>query len=198
MDIFPRVRGIILKPQIEWAKIKEEQITVDGLLKSYLLILAAIPSAAQFLGFWLIGASLPSGVHLRIGFGSSLARAVVSYVLSLASVFIAALVIEALAPNFSSRPNRENAMKLVTYSMTPYFVAGVFFIFPGLTVLVIMAGIYGLYVLYLGFQNGLMETPKEKVMGYFILTLVVDIVLVLAMSLIVGVIFPLRHFYRGL
>jgi hypothetical protein len=198
MDIRPRVQGIILKPKEEWEKIKAEPATVADIFKSYLMIIAAIPAVAQFLGYWLIGLSLPFRGHIRMSFGFSLGRAIVSYILLLASVFILALIINALAPTFSSRPNQINALKLAAYSLTPYFVAGIFYIIPVLSVLVFVAGLYSLYVFYLGFKAGLMETPPQKIMGYFIITIVVAVVLILVVSLIVGAIFSLSTFYSGL
>jgi hypothetical protein len=197
MDLLARIQGIILKPQEEWAKIKEEQTTVVDFFKSYLMILVAIPTVAQFIGYWVIGITLPVQGRIRVGFGFSLGRAVVYYVLTLASIFVAALIIDALAPTFSSRPNQLNALKLAGYSLTPYYVAGILYIFPLLGVLVMLAGLYSLYVFYLGFKAGLMETPPEKVMGYFVVTLLAEIVLSLIVGLVLGAIFSLSAIYRG-
>jgi len=198
MEIVPRVQGLILKPKEEWEKIKAEQTTVTDIYKSYLILLAAIPAVAQFIGYWLVGLSLPFRGHIRMSFGFSLGRAVVYYILSLASIFVLAMIINALAPTFSSKPNQVNALKLAAYSMAPYFVAGIFYLVPVLSVLVILAGIYSLYIFYLGFKAGLMETPPEKVMGYFVITIIVTIVLMLVVGLIVGAIFSLSTFYSGL
>jgi len=197
MDIVSRVKGIILKPAEEWDKIKAEQTTVAALFKSYVMILAAIPAVAQFIGYWLVGLSIPFRGHIRLGFGFSLGRAVVSYIFSLVAIFVLALIIDALAPTFSSKPNQLKALKLAAYSMTPYFVAGIFLLVPVLSFLTVLAGLYGLYLLYLGFKKGLMETPPEKVMGYFILSVVVEIVLWVVVSLILGAVFSLGSFYRG-
>ena len=60
-----------------------------------------------------------------------------------------------------------------------------------------MAGLYSLYLFYLGFKAGLMETPPEKVMGYFVVTILAEIVLMAIVSLIVGAIFSLGAIYRG-
>lgn len=198
MNLVTRVQGLILKPKEEWEKIKGEPATVADLFKSYLVPVAAIPAVAQFLGFWLVGVSLPVRGTFRMSLGVSLGRAVVSYILSLASVFILALIINALAPTFSSRPDQLQSLKLAAYSLAPYYVAGIFYLVPVLSFLVVLAGIYSLYVLYLGFKAGLMETPPEKIMGYFVVTLVVGIVLMLVVGLVVGAIFSLSTFYSGL
>ncbi|MDI6697391.1 MAG: Yip1 family protein [Candidatus Saccharicenans sp.] len=198
MNLVSRVQGLILKPKEEWDKIKGEPATVADIFKSYLMIMVAIPAVAQFLGFWLIGVSVPFRMTVRMSLGSSLGRAIVSYILSLASVFILALIINALAPTFSSKPDQVQSLKLAAYSLAPYYVAGIFYLIPVLSFLTVLAGLYSLYVLYLGFKAGLMETPPDKIMGYFVISLVVGIVLMLVVGLVVGAIFSLSAFYGGL
>jgi len=192
MDLVQRVQAIILKPKEEWVKIKSEQMTVNQLFMSYAVILAAIPAVAQFIGFGLIGHKVPFVGWYRFSLGTALLRAIFSYILSLAAVYVFAIVINALAPNFSSAQNLPNAMKLAVFSMIPGWVAGVLNIVPDLGFLVILASLYGLYVLYLGFATPMMETPKEKVMGYFVVCIVVAVVLMAVAGLIVGAMFAVR------
>jgi hypothetical protein len=188
MDLLSRVRAILLKPKEEWGKIKGEQTPVSQLFQSYALILAAIPAACQFIGYGLVGVRLPYYGAFRLGIGSSLGRAVLAYVFSLLSVYVFGFVINALAPSFQSKQNPGNAMKLAVYCMTPMWVAGVLYLIPVLGVLALLAGLYGLYILYLGFDTPLMETPKEKVMAYFVVSVVVVIVLTAVLGLVLGAI----------
>jgi len=193
MDIVQRVQSIILKPKEEWVKIKAEPATVAGLFTSYVVILAAIPAAAQFLGNILVGSRLPVVGLYRWSIGRALGNAILTYVFALATVYLFALIINELAPNFGSAKNMTSALKLSVYSMTPGWVAGILYIIPGLWVLGILAGLYGLYVLYLGFDTPMMETPKDKVMGYMGVSIVVVIVLYVVFSLILGGIFAVRY-----
>jgi len=189
MDLVSRVQAILLKPKEEWVNIKQETSTVAELFKSYAVILAAIPAVARFIQVCLIGQRIPLIGWQRSNIGSGLVEAVLTYALTLVSVYVGALVINALAPTFTSTPNQINALKLVVYSMTPAWVAGVLYIIPYLGILAGLAGLYGLYILYLGFATPMMDTPKEKVMGYFIISLVVIIVLYAVVGLISGAIF---------
>lgn len=198
MDLVARVQAIALKPKEEWAKIKAETTTVQELFTSCAMILAAIPAVAQFIGYGLIGRRYPFVGLVRMGLGTSLLRAVFSYVFSLVTVYVFALIIKALAPTFSSAPNQLNAMKLAVYSMIPAWVAGVLYIVPFLEWLVILASLYGLYVLYLGFAAPMMDTPKEKVMGYLVVSIVVVIVLSVVVALILGAIFTVGGVIRPL
>ncbi len=192
MDRVQRVQGILLKPKEEWVKIKGESATAADLYKSYVMVLAAVPAVAQFLGNVLIGRRIPFVGFYKWDIGRALGYAVFTYVFALATVYLFALVINALAPNFASSQNMTSALKLSVYSMTPGWVAGVLYIIPVLGVLGILASLYGLYILYLGFETPMMETPKEKVMAYLGVSIVVAIGLYVVFGLILGAIFAVR------
>ena len=70
MNLVERAKNIILKPKQEWQVIAAEPHTVPGLYTQYVMILAAIPAVAAFIGFSLIGTS-GFGVSYR---GTMLAR----------------------------------------------------------------------------------------------------------------------------
>lgn len=194
MDIAQRVQSILLKPKEEWVKIKGEPTPVMTLFTQYVLPLAAIPAIAQFIGYALIGIRVPFIGSYRIPIGTSLFRALLTYALSVVSVYVAGLVINALAPTFGSKANLENAMKLVAYAMTPGWIAGIFYIFPRLGVLAVIASLYGLYVLYLGFQSPMMDTPQDKVIPYLVVSILVIAGLMVVVSVVVGAVFALGSF----
>lgn len=190
MNLIPRIQGIIVKPKEEWLKIKDEPTTIAQLFTPYAVILAAIPIVARFIGWGLVGFRIPylGGSWM----GRALLYSVFSYVFSLAVVYGFGWIINALAPNFSSTQNLPNAMKLAVYSMTPAWVAGIFHIIPSLGVLAVLGSLYGIYVLYLGFDTTLLSTPKEKVVVYCVISVVVMIVLTAVIGLILGAIFAMR------
>ncbi len=187
MNLVERVQNILLKPKDEWTKIKPEQTTIAQLFMGYAVILAAIPAVAQFIGWGLIGRRIPLLGWIRMPMGSALLNAILYYVLSLVSVYVLGIIINALAPSFGSKQNQVMAMKLSVYGMTAVWIAGIFNILPALSILTIL-GLYGLYVLYLGFNEPLMETPKDKVITYFVVSLVVAAVLYFIVGLIAGAI----------
>jgi len=189
MDLVGRAQQIILKPKEEWVKIKEEKTTIGELFTSYAMILVAIPAVAQFIGFSLVGRRIPFVGWYRMGLGSGLMYAILYYVLTLVTVYVFGIIINALAPTFSSNSDATGAMKIAVYSMTPAWVAGALYIIPFLGVLVILASLYSLYVLYLGFATPLMGTPKEKVVGYLVVSFIAVIVLMGIVWFILGAIF---------
>lgn len=187
MKIIERAKGIILKPSATWSEIKEEQVTIGELYKSYAVILAAIPAIAQFIRNAFIGYSF-MGASFKIDIGTSFGSALSSYILSLAGIYISALIANTLAPSFGSRKNIINAFKAVIYSMTPVWIAGIFYIIPSLSFLVFLASLYGIYLFYLGLPS-LMDTPKEKSIRYVIVVIVVTIVVNIAIGAIAGAMF---------
>jgi hypothetical protein len=189
MDIVARVQGIILRPKEEWPKIKEESQTVSQMMTSYVMVLAAIPAIAQFIGYGIVGHRVPFYGWYRLGIGTALVRGILSYVLTVASIYVLHIVINALAPTFSSKQNPENAMKLAAYAMTPGLVAAALGIIPMLYFLVWIANLYGVYILYLGLDAGIVETPKEKIVGYLVVIIIVTFVIMFVVGAILGTLF---------
>lgn len=182
-----RIKNILISPKTEWIKIKSEPTTIGQVFMSYAVPLALIPAVFGFLGRALIGMSFGILGSIRIPIAYSLAWAIVYYILSLIFLYVFALVINALAPSFASKPDMTRAVKLVVYSMTPTWIASVLNIFPILGILVFLAGLYGLYILYVGFEP-MMETPKDKVLVYFIIAIVVFLVAYFIVSAISGLV----------
>jgi len=187
MNIVERVKNILFKPSQTWAEIKNEQISIAEIYLSYVVILASIPAIAQFIGSAFIGYSV-MGMHFRMGIGSALGYAIVSYIFSLIGVYIVALIANALASSFGSESNLTNAFKAVAFSMTPIWVAGVLYIIPPLSILVILAGLYGIYLFYLGLPI-LMNTPKEKGLLYVIVVIVITIIFYIILGFITSALF---------
>lgn len=175
MDLVGRVKGIVLNPKQEWQTIAGETSTIADLYKSYIVILAAIGPVASIIGMSIIGISLPFTGSYRVPIGSSLASAIVQYVLILAGVYILALVINALAPTFSGEKNINQAFKVAAYSYTPGWLVGIFMVIPALGILGIL-GLYGLYILYMGLPL-LMKAPQEKSTGYLVAVIIAAIVI---------------------
>ncbi len=169
MTLVDRAKGIILSPKSEWSTISGETPNIGQILTTYVLPLAVIPAIAAIIGFGLIG----MGAFVSLSYG--LAMGFVHFVSAFIIVYLAAFVIDWLAPNFGSEKNLGRAVQLVAYSYTPAWVAGVLFIFPFLSWLVTLASLYGLYLMYLGLP-ALMKTPPDKAVGYLVVSIIVLII----------------------
>ncbi|MEW6455270.1 MAG: Yip1 family protein [Acidobacteriota bacterium] len=197
MNLIDRVQEVLFKPKDTWIKIKEEQITISQLFTSYAVILAAIPAVATFIGSSLIGYSF-LGLKYRVPVGSAFLIMIFSYIIGLIGVYIIGSIINLLAPSFSSIQNSLNAMKIAIFSFTPAWIGGIFNIIPQLSPIGLLIALYGLYLLYLGIPS-LMETPKEKALGYTIVVILISIVVFVIVGIVVGAIgasfYSVKRFY---
>lgn len=175
MNLVNRVKGILIRPKEEWQTIAGETTTIAELYKNYVVFLAAIGPIASVIGMSIVGISLPFMGSFRMPITTSVASALVSYVLTLAGVYVLALIIDALAPTFAGEKNLTQAFKVAVYSYTAGWVVGVFMIIPALGVLGIL-GLYGLYLLYLGLPV-LMKSPQDKSIGYTIAVIIAAVVI---------------------
>ncbi len=188
MDLIGRVKAIILKPKDTWEQIRREEAAIKDLYTSYAAILAIIPPAATFIGWSVVGMSF-MGFSYRMPFASGISYAVFHYVLSLIGIYVVAFVIDMLAPKFGSRKNMINAMKVAVYANTPNWIAGILFIIPSLSPIVMVASLYSLYLFYVGLPV-LMETPKEKIMGYIIVVIIACIIVFYLTGMIARIVIP--------
>jgi hypothetical protein len=174
-----RVTKIITDPANEWRRIEPEPTTIQQLFSGYIIPVAAIPAVASFIGSVLIGAPF-------IGRSSpiyALVVAVLTLGMTLVGTYLAAFVISKLGPTFASISDDRQALKLVAYSYTPLWVAGILNIVPMLGILSILAWLYCIYVFYLGLPV-MMKTPQDKVIPYMVVSALVMIVI----SVVLGII----------
>ncbi|HEX6634203.1 MAG TPA: Yip1 family protein [Usitatibacter sp.] len=188
MNLVDRAKKILLQPNAEWQVISAEPHTVQGLYTGYVMILAAIPAVASFIGYSLIGVSSFMGTY-RWPIAAGISHMILQYVLSLGWVYVLALIIDALAPNFGGEKNFMQALKVSAFSPTAMWLAGIFSIIPLLGILGILAGLYSLYLLYTGLPV-LMKTPAEKAVPYTVVVIVIAIVLGLVVGALSALVVP--------
>jgi len=186
-NLIARATNILKQPAVEWPIIAAEPADVAGLMQGYAAPLAAIPAICRWIGFTMVGLTVPFFATYRVGVVRGFANAVVSWVLALVGAYIAAVVIEKLAPTFKSSGTTTQALKLVVYAFTPVWVAGVLYLVPALSPLVIIAAIYAVYLFYLGLPV-LMQTPSDQVIPYMIVSALVVIVVTMCLAVVTAVI----------
>ena len=174
--LIARVINILMRPKAEWEVIAPEHATTQGLIFGYAAILAAVPAIAQLI----------HGLMPRCLFGACytpnpiwvVVSAVVYYLLSLLSVFVIGLVIDALAPSFAGEKNPVQAMKVAVYSWTAAWLVGIFIVIPWIGGLFTLLGLYSLYLLYAGLTP-LMRSPPDRAPIYTLVVVVIAILVFL-------------------
>jgi hypothetical protein len=155
MNLVERVKGILVDPKAEWPRIKREPGDVRYLFTNYVAVLAAIPTVCGWIAWIVVGAPVITGIVITL----------IRYLLSFVSIYLVALIIDALAPTFDAEKSFDNALKLAVYSATPFWLSGIFSLIPGLGFVRILALIYAAYLLWLGIAP-LMRSPADKSLGY--------------------------------
>jgi len=177
-----RVKGLLLKPTETWDVIDREPATIGGLYSGYVMILAAIPAVAGLIGMLVFGIG-GFGITIRPSPVWLVVQAIITYGLSLAMVYVMALIIETLAPNFGGTKDRIQAFKVAAYAPTASWVAGIFGLIPALAVVALLGGLYSLFLLYKGLPK-LMKTPEDKALPYTAVVIVVAIVVSIVIGLV--------------
>ena len=171
-----RAKAMLLTPKTEWPVVASEPTTAGDLYKGYIIPLAALPAIFGFLQMSVIGTTVLFGGTVRLGIGIGLTQMIVGYLLGLASVYVTAMIINALAPTFAGQKDSIQALKVMAYAFTASWVASVAQIVPGIGWLIAIAGgIYSIYLLYLGLPH-LMKCPQDKAGGYTAVVVIVAIV----------------------
>ncbi len=191
MILVDRVKNILLQPKQEWVVIDTETTNTKTLYTTYAMLLAAIPAVAGFIGGSIIGYGA-FGVSFRVPIVQGIAAMVISYALALGGVYVLALIIDALAVNFGGTKNMNQALKLAIYSATASWLAGIFSMVPGLSILGLL-GLYSLYLLYTGLPV-LMKAPDDKALTYTIVIVVCAIVIAVVIGAISASVMGLRNF----
>src|SRR5262245_20040731 len=139
-SVIARAQAIVISPKTEWPAIAARPETVQGLYKDYLIVIAAIPAVFGFLQAVVLGVDIPFLGRHRVELVPCLLGMVLRYVSYLVAIYILALIVDALAPNFGGQKNKLNAFKTVAYASTASAVSGVAVILPIIGQLVMLVG----------------------------------------------------------
>lgn len=176
-NLITRVTNILRTPKTEWPVIAAEPATIGGIYTSYVLVLAAIGPVCSVIKGSLFGIGLGPLGTFRVGLSAGITTAVLSYALALLSIYVLALIINALAPTFGAQKDNVQAFKTAAYAATAGWIAGFGQLIPWLGLLISIAGaVYCFYLLYLGLPHT-MKAPADRAVGYTVVVVVVAIVL---------------------
>ncbi|MCG6122742.1 MAG: YIP1 family protein [Microvirga sp.] len=180
MTLVERAKAIILDPKNEWDRIALEGGDIGTIYRSYAIPLALIPAIAGVIGATVIGLPAPGVGTLRIGFAEAAVSGLIQFVLGLALLYVVAMIIDKLAPNFGGRSDMTAAFKTAAYSWTPAWLAGIFALVPALGFLSLL-GLYSVYLLYLGLPR-VMGVPQDKALVCTIVVVLISFMLFFALG----------------
>ena len=192
MNALQRATALLMAPTAAWEEIAGERTSVPQLYLGYVAVVAAIPAVAYFVGFSFVGTGLLGGGQ-RVPFAHGVAHMVAIYVLTLGLVYALAALVNGLAPGFGGDRDFLRAFKVASYAPTAFWVAGVFYALPTLSILA-LAGLYSLYLLHVGLPR-LMNVPGERALPYTFVIVLAAIVLGVGVDALAAILIPAQ--YRG-
>jgi len=169
--IFQRAKHILLNPKMEWPVIEEENGSHIQVLSNYLIWLSLIPALCVLIGW-------------SSDFNFAIKLAIQQIVTTIGGAYLAAWVINALAPRYNAVKNFDKAFSVVAYSYTASCVGGIFLLVNALSILSFISGLYGLYILYVGLKP-MMKAPEEANGLYTI----VSVLCMIGISIILGLVY---------
>jgi len=185
--LLEKVKKILFDPANCWQEIKDETIDIKQFFLSYVLILAAIGPISKFIGYAIIGRAF----GYRLSFLGAITNLILSYVIEIAGVIISAFIMNQLASTLNYKNDFKEHLKLICYSLTPYWILSVFYLIPPLSLISLIGALYSIYLLFLGAPI-IIEVPKEKIFIYLIILIIILSIINIAVNTLVFGSFLLR------
>jgi hypothetical protein len=177
--ILSRAWDLLSKPKKEWRQIRDEETSVPSLLFGYVAPLAAITPIASLIGSFTFR-SEESG-----DFSQAVVRAVLTWLVSIALVYLLGFLINALADNFDADRNELAAQKIAAYSLTPAFLSGLFELWPPLWWLSLFPLAATVFLMFRGLPV-LLNAPEERALSYAAMVTVAGLVAVFVLFSLVS------------
>lgn len=180
--VLQHIWGLMSAPQREWQRIRGEHCTIFKCYLSHVLILAAIPVVAGYIGTTQIGWQVSARAPVRLTPESGLVIALLSYATMLVAVFTVGKLIHWMGQTYGADRPLAPCVALAAYSATPLWLIGVMLVYPVMwlnLVLGLPALAYSVYLLYLGVPI-MMEVPPERGFLFASAVLAVGLVVLVA------------------
>jgi hypothetical protein len=181
--LLSHVWGLLANPEKEWKAIKAEHCTVTRCYCSHVLVLAAIPAIAGYIGTTQVGWQIGIREPVRLTHESALQISILFYLSMLVAVFTVGKLIHWMGKTYGSKQTVSQCVALAAYTGTPLFLIGLSLLYPQLWLNLLLglpALAYTVYLLYTGVPT-MMGIPKER--GF----LFASAVLAVGLVMLVGV-----------
>lgn len=180
--VLNHVWGLFFQPKKEWKSIKGERCSIGKCYCSHVLILAAIPAIAGYIGTTQVGWSFGGFEVHKLTTQSALQIAVLTYLTMLVAVFSLGKAIHWMGQTYGSKQTLPQAIALAAYTATPLWLMGFFFLYPVLWVNMLIglpALAYTVYLLYTGVPV-MMSVSQERGFLFASAVLAVGLVMLVA------------------
>ena len=180
---FKHVWGLMAQPKDEWKSIRDERCTIGKCYCSHVLLLAALPAIAYFIGTSQVGWAIGTK-SVRLSTESALHIAALTYLTMLVGVFAMGKAIHWMSQTYGAKQSLPQCIALAAYTATPLFLTGIMLIYPilWLNLLIgLVALAYTIYLLYIGVPI-MMKVSQER--GFLFASAVMGVGLVMLVGVL--------------
>ena len=191
--VLNHVWGLFAHPKDEWKSIKGERCSVGKCFCSHVLILAAIPAIAGYIGTTQVGWSFGGFEVHRLTVPSATQIALLTYLTMLIAVFSLGKAIHWMGQTYGSKQTLPQAIALAAYTATPLWLMGLFFLYPVLwfnMLIGLPALAYTVYLLYTGVPV-MMGVSQERGFLFASAVLAVGLVMLVAVLAVTAVLWSM-------
>jgi hypothetical protein len=163
MSTFLNGFAVTLNPSAGWRRIAAHPVSIVELYALHTIPFAAIPALCWYVGVTSQGWSV-AGDLVRLTPASALPMCILFFFAMLAGVAVLGFLVHWMAASYGSAATLARGMTLISYTASPFFLAGVLGLYPVLWLDILVGcavACYCIYLLYLG--TGLvMGVPAER------------------------------------
>lgn len=185
--LISRIWGLFLHPNKEWELIQREQANRSRPYLIYLLLLAAIPPLAGYIGATQTGWQIGDGAITKLTVESTIPLCIAAYLAIVIGIYATGIAINWMGATYTDLDKGDfSGLGLAIYSSIPLLVLSVVGVYPviwlGLITLVV-AACYSAYLLYKGVPI-LFQIPPDR--GVMFASAILTFALVIAVVLIIS------------
>jgi len=183
--IYNRTKDIIINPEIEWIKVKNE-IEV----KTNHVTLILFPFSIILAIGAMIGSVLFNVNNLGTGFNiSSLIIGVNAFLLSFSGTYTSAYILNELIYNFTKEKDFNTSLSIIINTLIPYYLfAFLAYIIPQLSIIFTILGLYSVYIFLYAIRK-LIRIHSEKIVGFLILSTMIGLIIFFVLKFVLGSIY---------
>jgi len=178
---------ILFRPTRAWADIAQKVSSAARLLLTHTMPWALVPALCWYYGITQVGWQFGEEPVQKMSVASAAKICALFYVAMVAGVAVIGYLVHWMAATYAaSRSSIARGVAIVTYTATPFFIAGLLGLYPSLWLDIavgVAVGCHCLYLLYVGVPI-VMDIPPER--GFLFASAVVAIALVGVVTMMGG------------
>jgi hypothetical protein len=163
MNTFLNGFAVTFNPSAGWRRIAADPVSIVQLYVLHTIPFAAIPAFCWYIGVTSQGWSV-AGDFVRLTPASALPMCVLFFLAMLAGVAALGFLVHWMAENYGSTSTLARGMTLVSYTASPFFLAGVLGLYPVLWLDILVGCVIACYCIYLLYRGTgiVMGVPAER------------------------------------